>query len=201
MSFTEWLDDGESIPSRKGWRHRLSAWIGYRRAAKRSGVTVDTSCLLSPKARINARSGEIRLGKSTSVSPYAVVQGNVTMGENCSVQSYAILIGYGTAEDRVGEIRIGDNVRIAPHVMIIAANHRFDDVTRPIAKQGVERKSIVIEDDVWIAGRANIMAGVTVGRGSVVAAGAVVTRDVPPYSVVAGVPAKVIKMRKQEDEA
>jgi acetyltransferase-like isoleucine patch superfamily enzyme len=82
--------------------------------------------------------------------------------------------------------------------MIIGANHRFDDLSRPIAKQGLVRKSVVIEDDVWIGGRVNILAGVTVGRGSVVAAGAVVTHDVPPYSVVAGVPAKVIKTRKQE---
>lgn len=199
MSFTDWLDDGMSIPSREGLRHRFSAWIGYRAASRRRGVTVDKTCLISPKARINARSGEILLGENTSVSPYAVVQGNVTVGSNCSVQSYAVLVGYGTAEDKRGEIRIGNDVRIAPHVMIIAANHKFDDVSRPIAKQGIERKSIVIEDDVWIAGCANIMAGVTVGRGSVVAAGAVVTHDVPPYSVVAGVPARVIKKRKTED--
>ena len=199
MSFTDWLDDGMSMPSRGSLRHRLSARIGYALATRRRGVRADKTCLVSPKARINARSGEIDLGKNTVVAPYAILQGNVTMGNNCSVQSYAVLVGYGTAEDRVGEIRIGNDVRIAPHVMIITANHKFDDVTRPIAKQGVERKSIVIEDDVWIAGRANIMAGVTVGRGSVVAAGAVVTHDVPPYSVVAGVPARVIKMRKQED--
>ena len=199
MSFTDWLDDGMSIPSRRGWRHRLSARIGYRRASRRRGVTIRKSCLISPEARINARDGAITIGEGATISPYAVIQGNVTMGSNCSVQSFAVLVGYGTAEDRVGEIRIGNDVRIAPHVMIIAANHKFDDVTRPIAKQGVERKSIVIEDDVWIAGRANIMAGVTVGRGSVVAAGAVVTHDVPPYSVVAGVPARVIKKRKQED--
>ena len=199
MSFTDWLDDGMSMPSRGSLRHRLSAWIGYRAASRRRGVTVDKTCLISPKARINARSGEVTIGQGATISPYAVIQGNVTMGSNCSVQSFAVLVGYGTAEDKCGEIRIGNDVRIAPHVMIIAANHKFDDVSRPIAKQGVEGKSIVIEDDVWIAGRANIMAGVTIGRGSVVAAGAVVTHDVPPYSVVAGVPARVIKKRKTED--
>lgn len=199
MSVTDWLDDGTTIPSRKGLRHRLSAWIGYHRAVRRAGVSADKSCLISPSARINARGGRITLGERTSISPYAIVQGNVTMGSGCSLQPYSILVGYGTSEDRKGEIRIGNDVRIAPHVMIIGANHRFDDLSRPIAKQGVERKSVVIEDDVWIGGRVNILAGVTVGRGSVVAAGAVVTHDVPPYSVVAGVPAKVIKTRKQED--
>lgn len=199
MSFTDWLDDGMSMPSNKSWRARLSARIGYRRATRRKGVTADKSCLISPSARIHARGGSITLGANTNISPYAIMQGNVTMGRGCSVQSYSILVGYGTAEDREGEVRIGNDVRIASHVMIIGANHRFDDVDKPIAKQGIVRKSVVIEDDVWIAGRVNILAGVTVGRGSVVAAGAVVTHDVPPYSVVAGVPAKVIKQRKQED--
>lgn len=199
MNFTDWLDDGMSMPSDKCFRHRLSARIGYRRAARRKGVTVDKSCLVSPAARINARSGAIVLGAKTSIAPYAILQGNVTMGSGCSVQAYSILVGYGTPDDREGEIRIGNDVRIASHVMIVGANHKFDDLSRPIAKQGVERKSVVIEDDVWIGGRVNILAGVTVGRGSVVAAGAVVTHDVPPYSVVAGVPAKAIKKRKQED--
>lgn len=196
MSFTDWLDDGASVPSKKGFRNRLSAWIGYRRAAKRRGVVIDKSCLISPKARINARSGKVEIGADSTVSPFAIVQGNVTMGHGCSLQAYSILVGYGTESDRKGEIRIGNDVRIASHVMMIGANHRFDDLDKPIAKQGVERRSIIIEDDVWIAGRVNIVAGVTVGRGSVVAAGAVVTKDVPPYSVVAGVPARVIKMRK-----
>lgn len=199
MSFTDWLDDGTTMPSKKSFRHRLSARIGYCRAAKRAGVTIDKSCLISPSARINARGSTITIGEKTSISPYAIIQGNVTVGRGCSVQPYSILVGYGTSEDRVGEIRIGNDVRIASHVMIVGANHRFDDVSRPIAKQGLARKSVVIEDDVWIGGRVNILAGVTIGRGSVVAAGAVVTHDVPPYSVVAGVPAKVIKKRKQED--
>ena len=198
MSFTEWLDDGMSMPTKAGFRHRLSARIGYFRAARRKNVTIDKSCLISPEARINARSGSITIGEGSTVAPYAVVQGNVTIGKGSSLQAYSILVGYGTPEDRVGEIRIGNDVRIASHVMIIGADHRFDDPEKPIAKQGVVRRSVVIEDDVWIAGRVNIIAGVTIGRGSVVAAGAVVTKDVPPYSVVAGVPARVIKMRKGE---
>ncbi len=90
---------------------------------------------------------------------------------------------------------IGDDVRIAPHAMIIAANHVFDDSDRPISAQGLRSAPIVIEDDVWIGGRVSIMAGVTIGRGSVLAAGAVVTKDVPPGVVVGGVPARTIKQR------
>src|SRR5690606_21616381 len=102
----------------------------------------------------------------------------------------------GTIDQPDGRIQIGNHVRIAPHVMMIAGNHVFRDTTRPITTQGLEHAPIVVEDDVWIAGRVTITAGVTIGRGSVIAAGAVVTRDIPPFSVAAGVPARVIRSRQ-----
>ena len=68
-------------------------------------------------------------------------------------------------------------------------------------EQGVTRQFVVIEDDCWIASHSVILAGVTVGRGSIVAAGSVVTTDVPPYSIVAGVPARVIRPRQAGDQA
>jgi acetyltransferase-like isoleucine patch superfamily enzyme len=82
--------------------------------------------------------------------------------------------------------------------MMIAANHVFSDPDRPIHSQGLDHAPITIEDDVWIGGRVNVVAGVTVGRGSVIGAGAVVTKDVPPYSVAVGVPARVIKSRRSD---
>lgn len=195
MSLGVWLDDGMSMPARKTLGQRISCWLGYRLAARHKAVELDKTCLISPNARIHPRDGSIRIGKSCSVAPGAVIQGNVTLGENCSVQAYSVLVGYGNAQNPTGEIRIGNNVRIAPHVMMIAANHVYRDPTVPICQQGLDPKPIVIEDDVWIAGRVSILAGVTVGKGSVIAAGAVVTKDVPPYSVMAGVPAKRIKER------
>lgn len=93
------------------------------------------------------------------------------------------------------DLLIGNNVLLAPYCAILAANHVFADRDQTIASQGVSSKGIVIEDDVWIGSHASILDGVTVGRGSVVAAGAVVTKDVPRYSVVAGVPAQVISRR------
>jgi acetyltransferase-like isoleucine patch superfamily enzyme len=95
-----------------------------------------------------------------------------------------------------GLIRIGNNVMISPRVSLYAENHVIAGINIPMKEQGVIQKGIVIEDDCWIAANSIILDGVTVGRGSVVAAGAVVTRDVPPYSVVAGVPATIIKSRK-----
>jgi acetyltransferase-like isoleucine patch superfamily enzyme len=85
---------------------------------------------------------------------------------------------------------------MSPGVRIFAENHRFADPTVIMKEQGVTRARVVIEDDCWIASGSTILAGVRIGRGSVVAAGAVVTKSVPPYSVVAGVPARVVRSRE-----
>ena len=86
-------------------------------------------------------------------------------------------------------VQIGDNVRIAPYTIILDSD--FHDLKDHFA-EGASRP-VIIEDDVWIATRAMILKGVRVGKGSVIAAGAVVTRDIPPYSVAGGVPARVLK--------
>jgi len=96
-----------------------------------------------------------------------------------------------------GLITIGNDVMISPRVSLYAENHNFSDPERPMRDQGITRQPIVIEDDCWIASGAIILAGVTVGRGSVVAAGSVVTHDVPPYSVAAGSPARVLRSRRE----
>lgn len=92
-----------------------------------------------------------------------------------------------------GSLRIGDNVSISPEVMILTASHVIDD-----PNFRVERKPVVIEDHVYVGSRATILPGVTLGRGSVVAAGAVVTRDVRPLTIVAGVPARPVGMRSPD---
>ena len=129
------------------------------------------------------------------VSPYAILQGNIKIGKNVSVQARTMLIGYGDENDPTGLISIGDNSRIAPNCMLIAADHVFADPDKPIRLQGMKPGNITIEDDVWVGGGAHINAGVTIGRGSIIGAGAVVTKDIPPMSVAVGVPAKVIKKR------
>ena len=94
-----------------------------------------------------------------------------------------------------GPIRIGNNVAIANYVIIETTNHIFDDPNQLIHEQGVERKMVVIEDNVWLADRATVLGGVTIGTGSVIGAGSVVTRDIPPNSIAVGNPARIIRKR------
>lgn len=96
-----------------------------------------------------------------------------------------------------GSVRIGENVMMGPECVLLAHNHSFDRLDIPMCQQGFdEEKPVRIGNDVWIGTRVIILPGVTVGDHSVIGAGAVVTKDVPPWSVVGGVPAKILKMRK-----
>jgi acetyltransferase-like isoleucine patch superfamily enzyme len=114
--------------------------------------------------------------------------GSIRLGERCSVNAYSILYGHGGLE-------IGRFVRIAPHCIVVPMNHEFADTSRPIMEQGLRCEGIVIEDDVWIGAHSVVLDGCTVGRGAVIAAGSIVTRDVPRNAVVAGSPARVVKHR------
>jgi len=113
---------------------------------------------------------------------------NISIGDNVYFNRNVFI----TARDPVS---IGDDVLIGPNVVINTGNHTFSDRNVPIVKQGHTSERIVIEDDVWIAANAIILKGVTIGKGAVVAAGAVVNKNVAPYTVVGGVPAKKIKDR------
>ncbi len=94
-----------------------------------------------------------------------------------------------------GRIEIGNDVSIGPNVVIRSNNHAFSRIDIPIIDQGMWEGVIIIEDDVWIASNAVILPDVTIAKGAIVGAGAVVTKDVPPYAIVAGVPARVISVR------
>jgi acetyltransferase-like isoleucine patch superfamily enzyme len=94
-----------------------------------------------------------------------------------------------------GGIRIGRNVLMAAHVVVLSEEHRYQDAGLRIKSQGVVWKETVIEDDVWLGARCVILGGAHVGRGAVVAAGAVVKGDVEPFTVVAGVPARPVRQR------
>jgi acetyltransferase-like isoleucine patch superfamily enzyme len=140
---------------------------------------------------VDVDGSHITIGKNSYLSSHCVLNtfdGWITMGAHCTVNSYAILYGHGG-------LQIGDDVRIAPQVMIMPMNHTFANPDVAIRKQEIQAQGITIEDDVWLGAGAIVLDGVTIGKGSVIGAGAVVTRDIPPYSVAVGVPAKVVKKR------
>lgn len=103
-------------------------------------------------------------------------------------------------------LTIGKKVIFGPNPTIITGDHRIDIIGKYIIDVTVEEKlpendaPVVIEDDVWCGANVTILKGVTIGHGSVIAAGAVVTKSFPPYSIIGGVPAKLLKMRFTEDE-
>ena len=94
-----------------------------------------------------------------------------------------------------GRIIVGNDVLVAPNVVMRSSDHGTSALDKPIKEQGHTGGEIVIEDDVWLGSNVSVVEGVRVGRGAVVAAGAVVTRDVLPYTIVGGVPARLIKRR------
>ena len=109
-------------------------------------------------------------------------------GKNCYAN-----VNFVALDD--GYITIGDNVMMAPGVTILTTNHRFDRTDIPMIEQGHVSAPVSIGNDVWIGQRAMIMPGVHIGNGCIVAAGAVVTKDVPDFAVVGGVPARILKYR------
>lgn len=137
-----------------------------------------------------ARSLSPEFGDNVSIhdSFYFTDLEKVHFGSNVSVQPMCSFIG-------PGEIYIGNDVSIAHGVSVISGEHNFDSLEENIKDQGVKEKDVVIKDNVWIGAKATVLGGVTIGEGSIVAAGAVVTKDVEPFSIVAGVPAKLIKRR------
>lgn len=127
------------------------------------------------------------LGRRSVIESYCCINnavGDVTIGDYTRIGIHCTVIG---------PVCIGHHVNLAQGITVTALNHNFADTNRRIDEQGVSTKPVVIGDDVWIGANAVILPGVTIGRHVVVAAGAVVTKDVPDYCVVAGVPAKVVK--------
>ena len=105
--------------------------------------------------------------------------------------------GVGINAKMHGKVVIGKDVMMGPDCIIYTKNHAFCDTTIPMNKQGFSaEKPVIIGDDVWIGGRVIILPGVHVGKGAIIGAGAVVTKDVPEYAVVGGNPAKILKYRK-----
>ena len=135
-----------------------------------------------------------KIGNSTNIHPTAIIREGeyVTIGDHCLI-NHNNLIQAGKSQN--GYIKIGNYVHTGANVMMLAFNHGFYTRDIPTKEQDYLDAPIVIEDDVWIGGGAIILAGTIIGKGAIIAAGSVVNKDVPPYSIVGGVPAIVLKER------
>jgi len=174
-----WLLVMNGVQTRPRWYVRLLAPLYQHRG--RGSVIHGSVRMDTPPFR------RFSIGRHSVVESFCCINnavGDVLIGDSTRIGLHSTVIG---------PVTIGSHVNLAQGITVTALNHNFSDRDRRIDEQGISTRPVVIEDDVWIGANAVILPGVTVGRHSVIAAGAVVTADVPPFSLAAGVPAVVKK--------
>ena len=130
-------------------------------------------------------------GTNVNIERGAVFSSHTTLGDNS---------GIGINASLTGSVKIGKNVMMGSHCTMYIRNHNFERLDVPMCEQGYKpEETIIIEDDVWIGGHTIFLPGVHIGKGSIIGAGAVVTKDVPEFAIVGGNPAKIIRYRKGEN--
>ena len=155
------------------------------------GVIVHSSAVIDPAAIFEPSGGKISVGARTFIDRGVILRaygGVIQIGSDCSINPYAVIYGDGG-------LVIGNGVRIAAHTVIVPSNHIFSDPDKFIFEQGESRLGITIEDDVWLCSGVHVLAGVNIKKGTVVGAGAVVTKSTEPFGVYVGIPAKKISSR------
>lgn len=157
--------------------------VGYNLPPSWSGINIGQTAIRRFCGKLMLES----CGKNVNIEKGAVFSQKVKLGD------YS---GIGINAKIYGACNIGNYVMMGTDVTVITRNHRFERTDIPMMEQGFkDEEPVFIGDDVWIGDRVIILPGVHIGNGSVIAAGAVVTKDVPPYSIAAGVPARKIKNR------
>lgn len=176
--FLDWVIMNQ-VETRPRWFIRLLAPL-YQHRGKHS-VIHHSARMDTPPYR------KFSLGDYSVIESFVCINnavGDVMIGDHTRV---------GLHNTIIGPVIIGNHVNLAQGITVTALNHIFEDSDKRIDEQGVSTSAVIIEDDIWVGANAVILPGVTIGHHSVVAAGAVVTKDVPPHSLVAGVPAIIIK--------
>ena len=176
-------------------RHRewAEAWQREVQASLREleTVTLAEDCFIAPEAQLFAEPGRpIVVGRRASIAAHAFLHGPVELAEEVSINARVSIDGGACG------VRIGAGTRIATGATIFAFDHALDPA-RTIREQPVSSRGIAIGADVWIGANAGVTDGVTIGDHAVVGMGAVVTRDVPAWAIVAGAPARVIGDRRE----
>lgn len=159
------------------WLPATNNCLPWSRLIRRYRSFIGGKCLNSHGKKIN-----IEHGADFGTGADITLGANSGLGVHCSVR---------------GPLEIGNDVMMGPDVVILTSNHLTERTDIPMRGQGgTPPAKVTINNDVWIGTRAIILPGVTIGKGSIIAAGAVVSKDVPDYAIVGGVPAKIIKYRK-----
>ena len=176
--FVDWMIMNQ-VQTRPRWFVRMLAPL-YQHRGKHSVVHRSARMDTPPYRKFS-------LGDYSVIESFACINnavGDVVIGDHTRI---------GLHNTIIGPVTIGCHVNLAQGITVTALNHNFEASDKRIDEQGVSTTPVIIEDDIWIGANAVILSGVTIGNHSVVAAGAVVTKNVPPHSLVAGVPAKIIK--------
>lgn len=176
--FVDWMIMNQ-VQTRPRWFVRMLAPL-YQHRGKHSVIHRSARMDTPPYRKFS-------LGDYSVIESFACINnavGDIIIGDHTRI---------GLHNTIIGPVTIGSHVNLAQGITVTALNHNFEDSDKRIDEQGVSTTPVIIEDDIWIGANAVILPGVTIGNHSVVAAGAVVTKNVPPHSLVAGVPAKIIK--------
>lgn len=161
-------------------------------SSKLADARIHSTCQLHSTCHIDTTYGSVKIGERSTIHQHALIianGGEIRIGSGFSLNPYSILYS-GTAG-----LIIGDNVRIAAHVVIVPENHNFERLDVPIRYQGLSSKGIIIGSDVWIGAGAKILDGSVIGDGCVIAANAVVNRKFAANTILGGIPAVPIKVR------
>ena len=176
--FLDWVIMNQ-VETRPRWFIRMLAPL-YQHRGKQSVIHRSARMDIPPYRKFS-------LGDYSVVESFACINnavGDVIIGDHTRI---------GLHNTIIGPVTIGSHVNLAQGITITALNHNFDNPEKRIDEQGVSTTPVFLGDDIWIGANAVVLPGVSIGNHSVVAAGAVVTKDVPPHSLVAGVPAKIIR--------
>ena len=161
----------------------------------KGSATIEDGCFIQALSKGGMIVGNnFSLGRNSIIECTGVIRElgeELIIGDNVGIAANAFIA-------MRGKVEIGSNTILGPGVSIHAENHNFQEIDKPIKLQGATRKGVKIGEDSWIGSKAVILDGVTIGNHAIIAAGAVVTKDIPDYAIVGGVPAKIIKMRKEE---
>lgn len=141
----------------------------------------------------------IQLGDNVTIGEFSIIRATSVLsnvGVGCRIGSNSA-IGAFSFVGAAGGVRIGNHVIMGQNVTFHSENHNYESLDRPIKDQGTTHRGILIEDDCWIGAKVTFLDGAHVGKGCVIGAGAVVTGYIPDYSVAVGVPARVVKNRRE----